>query len=58
MDIGGLWASDEADKGPNQGLDGLKVAVLLLFAMEEEGFVEAVEVRLGRRAPGDYAAGG
>ena len=51
MDIGGLWADDA---GADQSLLGLRVAVLLLFAMQEDGFVEAVQVRLGTRDPADY----
>lgn len=51
MDIGGLWADDAS---ADQSLPGLRVAVLLLFALEEEGFAEAVQVRLGTRAPDDY----
>ena len=51
MDIGGLWADDAS---ADQSLPGLRVAVLLLFAMEEDGFVEAVQVRMGTRDPADY----
>jgi hypothetical protein len=51
MDIGGLWSADAPEAGGNQ-TQGLKAAILLLFAVQEEGFVEAVEVRLGRRTPG------
>lgn len=54
MDIGGLWGADEVENSPEASLHGLRVAVLLLFAMETEGFVEALEVRLGTREPGDY----
>ncbi len=53
MDIGGLWADDAA---ADQSLPGMRVAVLLLFAIEEDGFVEAIEVRQGKRAPGDYTS--
>lgn len=55
MDIGGLWTDDGAIEPSNPGI---RIAVLLLFAIEEEGFVEAVEVRLGTRAPEDYSSGG
>jgi hypothetical protein len=51
MDIGGLWADDAS---ADQSLPGLRVAVLLLFAMQEDGFVEAVQVRMGARDPADY----
>jgi hypothetical protein len=54
MDIGGLWSADEVEKSPEGSLHGLRVAVLLLFAMESEGFVEALEVRAGTRKPDDY----
>ncbi|MSP55593.1 MAG: hypothetical protein EXR69_08325 [Myxococcales bacterium] len=53
MDIGGLWADDAS---ADQSLPGLRVAVLLLFAIEEDGFVEAAEVRMGTRKPDDYSS--
>ncbi len=55
MDIGGLWTDDAS---ADQSLPGLRVAVLLLFALEQEGFAEAVQVRLGVRAPDDYTPAG
>lgn len=55
MDIGGLWTDDAS---ADQTLPGLRVAVLLLFAIEEDGFIEAVQVRLGTRAPDDYSPAG
>lgn len=54
MDIGGLWGADEVENISKTSLHGLRVAVLLLFAIETEGFVEALEVRLGTREPADY----
>lgn len=54
MDIGGLWAAEDLRGRPGQRLQGLQLAVLVLFAMEEEGLIEAGEVRLGRRAPLDF----
>ena len=54
LDIGGLWSADEVEKSPEGSLHGLRVSVLLLFAIESEGFVEALQVRLGTRAPDDY----
>lgn len=52
MDIGGLWTDDAS---ADQALPGLRVAVVLLFAIEQDGFLEAIEVRLGTRAPNDYS---
>lgn len=55
MDIGGLFSSEDAEKGRDgAALQGLRVAVLLLFAIETDGFLEAVEVRMGERDPGSY----
>lgn len=54
MDIGGLWADDAS---ADQSLPGLRVAVLLLFAIEEDGFMEAAQVRMGTRRADDYSAG-
>lgn len=56
MDIGGLWAAEDLRGRPGQRLQGLQLSVLVLFALEEEGLVEAGEVRLGRRAPLDFTA--
>ena len=58
MDIGGLWSADEVEKSPEGSLHGLRVAVLLLFAIESEGFPEALEVRMGSRNPDDYGVRG
>lgn len=55
MDIGGLWASDAI--APTESADGrlLRLAVVAIYAMHEAGFLEAVEVRAGRRAWDDYS---
>lgn len=55
MDIGGLFGSEDAEKGKDgAALQGLRIAVLLLFAMETSGFPETLEVRLGQRDPRSY----
>lgn len=60
MDLGGLWARPSA--GPDgsaspdaAGIRGLRAAALLLVALQEDGLPDALEVRLGLRAPTDYA---
>ncbi len=55
MDIGGLWTDDAS---ADQSLPGLRVAVLVLFAIEEDGFPSAVQVRMGTRNPDDYTGDG
>lgn len=54
MDIGGLWSADEVTNSPETSLHGLRVSVLLLFAIESPGFVEALQVRMGSRAADAY----
>jgi hypothetical protein len=51
VDIGGLWAEDGGTSGP---ASGRKLGVLVLVAAREAGLIEAIEVRLGLRAPEDY----
>ncbi len=55
MEIGGLWTSeDAADGGVGVSAD-LRVAILLAFALEMDGFIEAARVRQGRRDPDDFS---
>ena len=50
-----LFRSEDAEKGKDgAALQGLRIAVILLFAMETSGFSEALEVRLGQRDPRSY----
>lgn len=52
MEIGGLWTSEVAEAGGVKA--DLRVAVLLAFALEMDGFIEAAEVRKGTREPSDF----
>lgn len=58
MDVGGLWSTEDLRGRPGQTLQGLQLAVLVLFALEEPGLVEAAQVRLGQRDPLDFTPDG
>jgi hypothetical protein len=55
LNIGGLWTADVVGQGPDQRIRGVRLASLLLVAFAEPGLVEAIDVKLGHRAAGDYA---
>ena len=56
LDVGGLWATEQFFGSPDHDLRGYQLAVLVLFAVQEPGLDEAIEVRLGLREPMDFGA--
>lgn len=55
MDIGGLWSYEPLASDDAASITDLRAAVLVLLAVETEGFEEAIAVARGERAVDDFS---
>jgi len=54
LDIGGLWSAEAYRVRPGEHMTALQTQALVARAVLEPGFVQAIEVVLGRRYPMDF----